>query len=110
MVVERLGYGVETATDGLDGVERARRARPAVILMDLAMPNMDGFEATRRIRELPGLSSVYIIAVSAFADCVSTQQALACGCNEVLSKPCPPNMLAERIEAGLAELRLRRPA
>ena len=101
MVLERLGYRIELAVDGLDAVERARQLRPAVILMDLAMPNMDGFDATREIRSIPELASTHIIAISAFTDALSTERALACGCNEVLSKPCAPDRLTARVEAGV---------
>jgi CheY-like chemotaxis protein len=99
MVVDHLGYRVELAIDGVDAVERARRVHPTVILMDLAMPNMDGFEATRRIRAIQALASVHIIAISAFSDDVNVQRALAAGCNEVLAKPCRPDVLANRISA-----------
>jgi len=99
MVVTGLGYGVELAVDGIDGIERASTIVPSVILMDLAMPNMDGYEATRRIRSIPELSSVYIIAVTAFVDAASRAQAFAAGCDEVLAKPCAPRELAARIQA-----------
>lgn len=101
MCLERLGYQIELAVDGLDGLERARKTLPTVILMDLAMPNMDGFEATRHIRMDPELSSVHIIAITAFSDAVSTQRALAAGCNAILAKPCPPEILAACVEAAV---------
>jgi CheY-like chemotaxis protein len=107
MSLSRLGYVVETAVDGDDGVARAVASGPAVILMDLAMPNVDGFEATQRIRATASLAGVYIIAISAFTDAVSIQRALAAGCDEVLAKPCPPEQLAERVAIGVAGARQR---
>jgi len=101
MMLSRLGYEIELAIDGQDGVERARAVRPSVILMDLAMPNMDGFEATRWIRAIPELASVRIIAVTASYDTVSAQRARAAGCDEVLAKPCAPEDLTACVEAGL---------
>lgn len=101
VILGQLGYHVEVATDGLHAIERARALRPNVILMDLAMPHMDGFDATRAIREIPELDSVHIIAFSAFADPVSVQRALAAGCNETIAKPCTPNQLVAHIQAAL---------
>jgi CheY-like chemotaxis protein len=101
MVLERLGYTIELAVDGLDGLERAQALSPNVILMDLAMPRMDGFEATRAIRAIPELASVHIIAVTAFTDALSAQRALAAGCDEVLPKPITPDVLTVHIEAAL---------
>ena len=107
VILGRLGYPVEVASDGADGVERALATRPSVILMDLAMPNVDGFEATRQIRALPALAGIYIIAISAFSDAVSVERAMTAGCDEVLSKPCPPERLAERVAAGIRAHRPR---
>lgn len=101
LVLGRRGYSVELAIDGIDAIERARALRPTLILMDLAMPNMDGFDATRSIRAIPELASAYIIAFSAFTDVASKERALAAGCNEILGKPCAPDALLARVEAAL---------
>jgi two-component system, cell cycle response regulator DivK len=104
---EHLGYPIVLAVDGVEGVALARELNPTVILMDLAMPNMDGFEATRQIRALESdVSSVPIIAVTAFTDVLSAQRALAAGCNEVLTKPCPPSLLSARVEAAVESRRV----
>ena len=108
MLLEGLGYDVAVAVDGYDGVMLAQAIRPAVILMDLAMPNLDGFDATRQIRETPELANVHIIAVTAFADPQSTQRALACGCDEVLTKPCSPSLLTARVANGVRATRAPR--
>ena len=69
---------------------------------------MDGFEATRRIRMDPMLSSVHIIAVTAFSDGVSTQRALGAGCNAILAKPCPPEILTACVQSAVQAVRRAR--
>lgn len=101
IVLQQAGYHVEVAVDGLDAVTRARSLRPNLILMDLAMPRMDGFEATRAIRAMPALRTVPIIALSAFVDADSTERALAAGCTEAVGKPCSPDELVAYVEAAL---------
>lgn len=102
MALGRAGYVVAVAVDGLDAVAKTEAIAPVLILMDLAMPNVDGWEATKRIRALPSSSpDLRIIALTAFTDAVSIQRALAAGCNAVLSKPCPPLSLLDHIAAAL---------
>jgi two-component system cell cycle response regulator DivK len=81
------GYEVIEATNGEQAVELATRNHPGLILMDLSMPVMDGYEATRRIKALPGLGGVPIVAVSAFCDPFNELKALEAGCIECVSKP-----------------------
>ena len=81
------GYEVIEATNGEQAVELAMRNHPGLILMDLSMPGMDGYEATRRIRALPGFVEVPIVAVSAFCDPCNVHKALKAGCVECVSKP-----------------------
>lgn len=101
LVLGNAGFEVDVAEDGIQGVMMARELRPAIIIMDLAMPQMDGFSATRQIRADATLAHVYIIAVTAFIDRMSEEQALAAGCNEVLTKPCFPQMLVATVGKGL---------
>ena len=81
------GYEVVEATNGEQAVELATLSHPGLILMDLSMPVMDGYEATRRIKALPGLGGVPIVAVSAFCDPFNEHRALEAGCVECVSKP-----------------------
>lgn len=81
------GYDVVEATNGEQAVELATRSHPALILMDLSMPVMNGYEATRRIKALPGFGGVPIVAVSAFCDPFNEHKALEAGCVECLRKP-----------------------
>jgi len=101
MALGRAGYVVAVAVDGLDAVDKAQAIGPALILMDLAMPNLDGWEATKRIRAVPDLAATKIIALTAFTDAVSVQRAFAAGCDLVLAKPCPPATLLEHIIVAL---------
>lgn len=85
--LRRRGYEVVEATNGEQAVKLAIGSHPGLILMDLSMPVMDGYEATRRIKALPGLGGVPIVAVSAFCDPCNENKALEAGCIECVSKP-----------------------
>ena len=86
MQLRRKGYEVVEATDGQQAVELAKLSPPGLILMDLSMPVMDGYEATRRIKSLPGLSGVTIVAISALCDPFIAHKAMEAGCVECVSK------------------------
>ena len=88
MQLRGMGYRVVEAANGKEAVELVRRAHPGLILMDLSMPVMDGYEATRRIKALPELGGVPVVAVSAFCgDSHSIRKALEAGCVDCVSKP-----------------------
>ena len=86
-MVERLGYRVVEAENGREAIELARHKCPDLILMDLSMPVMDGFAATRRLRQIEEVSHVPIVAITANRKEQSQADALAAGCNEYLTKP-----------------------
>src|ERR1041385_4121177 len=86
-LLEMSGYRVVEAVNGQQAVETARRERPAIILMDLSLPMLDGLAATRRIREQDELSKVPIVAVSAHDSADFHAEALAAGCDEYVTKP-----------------------
>jgi len=86
-LLEMAGYQVVEATDGEQAVEVAVEERPALILMDLSLPRLDGLAATRKIRKQKGLGKVPIVAVSAHDSPESRQEALDAGCNEYVAKP-----------------------
>lgn len=86
-MVERLGYRVVEAENGREAIEFARHRCPDLILMDLSMPVMDGYTATRLLREMEAICHVPIVAVSANRREQSQAAALAAGCNEYLTKP-----------------------
>jgi len=92
-----LGFQVVEAENGEDGLQMAKRLRPDIILMDNVMPVMDGFEATRRLRQLPELRDVPVIAVSASASLADQRDSHAVGANAFLSKPIDLDQLLMQI-------------
>ncbi len=99
--LELAGYHVEVARNGLDGINRARAVRPALILMDVQMPGMDGLEATRYIRQEVTLQSTPILALTALAMPSDRERCLAAGMNDYISKPVNLKQLVKTIEAYL---------
>ncbi|MDQ2921624.1 MAG: response regulator [Acidobacteriota bacterium] len=86
-LLEMSGYQVVEAINGEEAVKLASEERPRIILMDLSLPLIDGLTATRRIRTLPGLGKVPIVAVSAHDTADFHSEALAAGCNAYITKP-----------------------
>lgn len=86
-LLEMAGYNVLEASDGEQAVKIAVAARPALILMDLSLPKLDGLAATRQIRQKKGLKAVPIVAVSAHDSPQSRTEALEAGCDEYVTKP-----------------------
>ena len=86
-LLEMAGYSVLEASDGEEAVELAVQKRPAVILMDLSLPKLDGLAATRKIRQHESLGKVPIVAVSARDSHDTRAEALEAGCDEYVTKP-----------------------
>lgn len=89
------------AEDGLAALERAAEARPDLILMDLSLPRMDGWEATRRLKADPELSRIPVIVLSAHAMSGDEERARACGCDDFLTKPVDEAVLFDKIARHL---------
>jgi CheY-like chemotaxis protein len=96
------GFEVVEAEDGKEGVLQANRSHPDLILMDLAMPELDGVEATRQIRESLAFAKTPIFAITAYGTYDVKQDALAAGCNEVFAKPIDLDSLLGKIQSTLA--------
>ena len=96
-----LGFEVAEAANGREGLERAQSLHPHLIVMDIAMPEMDGLEAARRLRRLPAFRDVPIIALSASVSPGDSEQSLAAGMNSFLPKPFDVNRLLSQIAALL---------
>ncbi len=94
-------YELVTATDGAAGIELAERESPDLILMDLFLPVVDGWEATRVIKSKEHLASIPIIALTSHAMRGDEEKARACGCDDYLSKPVDEDLLFEKIERFL---------
>ncbi len=85
--LQEAGFRVIEATDGEEAVRLALTQRPDAIIMDLSMPNLDGWDATRRIRADEGMKDKYIIALSAMDGEISREMAFDAGCNDFIAKP-----------------------
>ncbi|SDG88122.1 PAS domain S-box-containing protein/hemerythrin-like metal-binding domain protein [Propionivibrio dicarboxylicus] len=92
-LLEDIGLKVDTAKDGLDAMRKASTSNYAAILMDMQMPNVDGLEATQRIRTMPGRQRTPILAVTANAFVENRARCLAAGMNDFIAKPFIPEML-----------------
>ena len=97
------GYTVIEAADGEVGVAKAKSDRPDLILMDIQMPVIDGYEATRRIKVDPDLNPIPIVAVSSFAMKGDEEKARAAGCDHYVTKPYSPMQLLRLIRGLLGE-------
>jgi CheY-like chemotaxis protein len=97
----RRGYDVVVATQGEEGVARAYTDEPDLILMDLALPVLDGWEATRRIKAESRTARIPIIGLSAHAMAQDAERARAVGCDDFETKPLELPRLLEKIEALL---------
>jgi CheY-like chemotaxis protein len=91
--LERRGFRVVEAENGIQAINQAETESPDLIIMDMQMPQLDGLSATRRIRNLESMNSVPIVAVSAYGADQFREQALAAGCNEYVSTPFEPATL-----------------
>jgi len=94
-------YEVLTATNGAVGIALARRERPDLIIMDLKMPVIDGWEATRRLRADDNLAHIPIIALTAHAMVGDAKKARACGCDDYMTKPLDEDLLFEKLDQFL---------
>jgi PAS domain S-box-containing protein len=101
--LEMAGYNILTAQDGIEGLEQAKLNRPDLILMDIQMPRMDGFEATQKLRNDPEFKDIPIIALTALAMPNDRQRCLDAGMDEYMSKPVNLKMLAKTIHRLLLQ-------
>ena len=96
------GYELTEAENGEEAIAAVARRRPDLILMDIQLPIMDGYEATRRLRTNPDLKSIPIIAVTSYALTGDEDKALAAGCDGYVSKPYSPRDLLAKVRIYLA--------
>jgi CheY-like chemotaxis protein len=93
------GFRVETASDGQEAIDKARALSPHLILMDLSLPGIDGWEATRLLKADPATRHLVIVALSAHALAAEGERARAAGCDGFIAKPClPPDLVAHVVE------------
>jgi two-component system, cell cycle response regulator DivK len=108
-LLEMSGYRVLEASDGEQAVKLAVEARPALILMDLSLPKLDGLAATRQIRKHKGFGKVPIVAVSAHDSPESRTEALDAGCDEYVTKPIDFDRLNRLLQRFLPKESRRQP-
>src|SRR5262247_2811620 len=99
--LQRRGYDVVTAVDGESGLALSRAESPALILMDMSLPGIDGWEATRQLKADPATRAIPVIALTAHAMAGDREKALAAGCDDFDTKPVDFARLVEKIEALL---------
>jgi len=99
--LQRRGFEVTCAVDGNDGIERARSDVPDLILMDMSLPELDGWEATRALKGAPETRHIPIIALTAHAMSGDREKAIQAGCDDYETKPIELPRLLEKVEALL---------
>jgi CheY-like chemotaxis protein len=107
--LEYLGYNVDEAMDGREAVRKAISSRQSLIVMDLAMPVLDGWEAIRILRADPRTRPIPIIVLTGQAQAEPIARARAVGATEVVMKPCLPDQLGRLVKETLAQFEDRPP-
>lgn len=97
-LLEKHGYRVVCAPDGVQGVELARELDPDIILLDIQLPRMDGYAVARALREHDALRATPIIAVTSYAMVGDREKSLAAGCNGYIEKPINPETFVAEVE------------
>lgn len=103
--LERKGFEITIAVDGEEGVAKALSVKPDLILMDMSLPKIDGWEATRQVKANPETASIPVIALTAHAMAEDREKALAAGCDEYDTKPVELPRLLEKIQGMLEGLK-----
>jgi CheY-like chemotaxis protein len=98
LYLRSLGYDVVTADDGLAAVEQAHHAAPDIIVLDLELPGITGFEAAVRLRQSPQTARIPLIAATGYSHATQLDQARDCGFDSIVVKPCEPAALVAEIE------------
>lgn len=105
--LKKKGFEIAVAGDGAAGIEMAQSLRPALILMDLSLPVIDGWEATRRLKADEATRNIPVIALTAHAMDGDREKALAAGCDDFDTKPVNLARLLAKIEAALSKAAVR---
>jgi len=100
-ILEKHGYDVHAARDGQEGIVSAARLLPDLILLDIQLPQMDGYAVAHQLRSNPDLAGVPIVAVTSYAMAGDRDKALAAGCNGYIEKPINPDTFMNQVEFHL---------
>jgi two-component system, cell cycle response regulator DivK len=103
-ILEKHGYETFAATDGQSGIELAADVKPDLILLDIQLPVMDGYDVARNLRLNPSLVKIPIIAVTSYAMPGDKDRALAAGCNGYIEKPINPDTFMAQVEQYLSKV------
>ena len=101
IALERAGYQVIFAATGTDGVRLALESNPSLILVDINLPDIDGYEVTRRIRQSSGGGSIPIVAITSNAMMGDREKTIEAGCTAYFEKPIDPLTIVERIHGAI---------
>lgn len=100
-LLEKNGYEVLAAQDGQEGIDKACRERPDLIVLDMELPIIDGYEVARRLKKMPECKAIPIVAVTSFAMVGDREKILAAGCQAYIEKPINPETFVQEIERYL---------
>lgn len=101
-MLRHFGFAVDEAENGAEGILKARSNQPDLILMDIAIPLVDGWEAVQRLKKDPSTSHIPIVALTAHAMPADRERAMQVGCDGYLAKPCEPRTVVEEVRRILA--------
>lgn len=102
-ILEKNGYEVVQARDGQEGIELAGQVHPALILLDIQLPVLDGYAVARELRKNPSLASVPLVAVTSYAMVGDRERVLAAGCTGYIEKPINPETFISEITQYLGD-------
>ncbi|GAC1477798.1 MAG: hypothetical protein NVS1B4_20980 [Gemmatimonadaceae bacterium] len=102
-VLRRFGFRVLEAQDGYEGIDRAQMEQPDLVLMDISMPILDGWDATAALKAHPDTRHIPVVALTAHSQPEDRERTFAAGCEDHITKPCSPFDLAEAVRRRLPE-------
>ena len=105
-ILEAEGFSVAEATDGLAGLEMATQVQPDLILLDINLPEIDGYDLAKRFRDTPGLQHVPILAITANVMRGDRERTLEAGCDGYIQKPIDVDQLPKQVRAALQKNRI----
>lgn len=102
-ILEQHGYKVVQAWDGMEGIKLANQTKLDLILLDIQLPVMDGYEVAQELRKTPRLKDVPIVAVTSYAMVGDREKILAAGCSGYIEKPIDPETFMDEVESHLPD-------
>jgi len=100
-VLKKEGFGVETASNGLEALEKIRRLRPRVVFLDIMMPRMNGFEVCGQVKSDPELRDTYVVFLTAKGQQIDKVKGLIQGADEYITKPFSPRVIVQKVREVL---------